>query len=89
LPISTLRGEQLLRARTVGDHQQRQFNLGTGRHAVENAADFTLVSGQGAEVVLTRHFFLLLRRRRWGSRFRRFAAAGDQKTEQREQNQWS
>jgi len=77
-------GEQLLRARTLVDHQERHLDFGTGGHVGQAAADFALIGGQGAEVFNARDFLLLrgcrLRRGRLGG----FAAAGDQKTEQAE-----
>lgn len=42
-------GEQLLRAVLVIDHQQRQFDFGAGRHALQGAAQFTLMRRQRAE----------------------------------------
>jgi len=43
-------GQQALRATALIDHQQRQFDVGAGRHAFQGAAQFALVGGQGAEI---------------------------------------
>jgi len=40
-------GQQALRATALIDHQQRQFDVGAGRHAFQGAAQFALVGGQG------------------------------------------
>jgi len=40
-------GEQLLRAVLGIDHQQRQFNFGAGRYALQGSAQFAVEGGEG------------------------------------------
>jgi len=85
-------GQQALRATALIDHQQRQFDFGARRHALQGAAQFPLISGQRAEVGCFPGLFLcLLRRRarRWRLRLGLIAATGHQQGENTEQNERS